>query len=279
MKLTGAGQAYILKDMTNRDLLHKPMPLSSNEELKTDKTSPPAPQLNKLGVQNRSRDLGGESQKDKEQPSPATSQPVSKSTPTPAKSQKAGAQPVESETPARGPAYRSAYFNRDVASTQEANPRAQPMRALRGDEGATDLKKVVLPPPLSENIPNPEYLQTALELMRVDDLQHLDLGGLLGRQGAWSKAKGVTAEMIQQRLTQLQQMVEARLAALKRIQQLPKQQVAKSATLAQAMTQDADAVAQTPDLEAAGRELIASTVDQASGLHQRLSKVLGVKKK
>lgn len=266
--------------MTNRDLLHKPIPLSSNEELKADKSgAPPVPQLNKLGVQNRSRDIGGEAGQSKNREPSPTPSTASTSTRVGPKQGKAPPKQPEPEVSTRGPAYRSAYFNRDVASTQEANPRAHPMRALRGDEGATDLKKVVLPPPYGENIPNPEYLQTALELMNVDDLQHLDLGSLLGRQGAWSKAKGVTAEMIKQRLAQLQQMVDARLAALQRIQKLPKKLVAKSATLAQAITQDADTVTQTPDLEASGRELIASTVEQASGLHARLSKVLGVKKK
>ena len=45
------------------------------------------------------------------------------------------------------PAFMNQYFNRDVNALSQANQAQSGMRALRGEESAMDLKKIVLPTP------------------------------------------------------------------------------------------------------------------------------------
>ena len=59
----------------------------------------------------------------------------------------------------RAPAFRDAYFTKDVSAVQQANQRASDMQALRGAEGVTDLKTIVLPrSPHGVQTPSPEVL-------------------------------------------------------------------------------------------------------------------------
>jgi hypothetical protein len=256
--------------MSDRDLLHKPIPIVVPEEPSAGKKGVPPASLDKLGLKVRGRDLGGESAPPARGPTRDADAP-----PPPA-----GAPPAEAParpSRGRGPAYKAAYFNKDVDGSAGVNQRAKPMQALRGQDGAADLRKVVLPPPVEVEVPNPEQLRAAVELMGNGDLQGLDLGSLLARQGSWSKSQGVTPEMIMARLEQLRQMVEARVAALQRMGHLPMDRVARSVTLAQAATSGGEALTQVEDLAGEGGELVRATARQAEGLHQRLAKALGVK--
>jgi hypothetical protein len=252
--------------MTNRDLLHKPIPVIAPDDQAGGKKLPGTPALNKLGVQNRAREIGGEL----DPALPATQEPAAPA-----------ATPRARETAkARGPAaFRAAYFNKDVESTGAVNQRTSSMKALRGDEGASDLKRIVIPQAMGIDTPDPQVLGQAFELMAPHTLEQLDLSSLLARQGAWSKQKGVTAEMIAQRLAQLKQMVQDRLIALQRLAKLSPQRLMRSATLAQAATSEGRAHEDAPNLAEAGRDLVQSTAAQAEGMHTRLAKALGVKPK
>lgn len=252
--------------MTNRDLLHKPIPVIAPDDQAGGKKLPGTPALNKLGVQNRAREIGGESD-------PAISTVQEPPAPSPAPAPR-----TRESVKARGPAaFRAAYFNKDVESTGAVNQRTSSMKALRGDEGASDLKKIVIPPAMGIDTPDPKVLGQALELMSAHNLEQLDLASLLARQGAWSKQKGVTAEMIAERLAQLKQMVQDRLTALRRLAKLSPQRLMRSATLAQAATSEGRAHEDTTNLAEAGRDLVQSTAAQAEGMHTRLSKALGIK--
>ena len=253
--------------MANRDLLHKPIPVGAPEEAAGENKLPATPALNKLGVQNRSRDIAGESD-------PIIAPVERQEVPT----SRGPRRPPAPETQHnRGPAFRAPYFNKDIESTGAVNQRTRSMKALRGDEGASDLKKIIIPPPRGAETPDPQTLHSALELMAPHQLNRLDLGSLLARQGAWSKTQGVTAEMIAQRLAQLKQMVQDRLVALARVARLSPQHFARSATLTQAISSDGRGHETPTDLNAAGRDLVHSTATQANGLHARLAKVLGSK--
>ena len=128
--------------MANRDLIHKPLTIGAPEEPGKDGKVPAAPQLNKFGVQNRAREIGGEGPV---VPPPAIpTEPTRRSRSTPARTPRPTVQ-----QDARGPAFRAAYFNKDVESTGAVNQRASSMKALRGDEGASDLKKIIIPPPMA----------------------------------------------------------------------------------------------------------------------------------
>jgi hypothetical protein len=105
----------------------------------------------------------------------------------------------------------------------------------------------------------------------------LNLESLLGRQGAWLKGKGVTAEMIEARLAQLEAMVAARKEALRRM--AAARAGGQSVTIEQAVATDGNALEQTEDVVEAGRELVERTADQAAGMHYRIAKMLGIKPK
>lgn len=256
--------------MTNRDLLHKPIPVIAPDDQAGGKKLPGTPALNKLGVQNRAREIGGE---------PNTAVPAATES-QPAVHHKSPRTQERAAPVPRGPqAFRAAYFNKDVESTGGINQRTSSMKALRGDEGASDLKKIVIPPAMGIDTPDPKVLDQALGLMSPNALHDLSLSSLLARQGAWSQQKGVTAEMIAERLAQLQQMVQDRIMALKRLAKLSPARMQRSATLQQAASSDGRAHEDAPDLAEAGRALVQRTAAQADGMHQRLAKALGIKPK
>src|SRR5690606_29535963 len=116
------------------------------------------------------------------------------------------------------PAFKAAYFNQDSSGVREVNLRQSNAAALRGGEGASDLRKIVLPPSASGiTTPDPGQLRGATDLMGLDGSFELNLESMLGRQSAWTRGKGVTAEMIQARMQQLEQMILDRKRALQRL--------------------------------------------------------------
>ncbi|MBI5508137.1 MAG: hypothetical protein HY903_05235 [Deltaproteobacteria bacterium] len=239
--------------MSGRDLLYKPtVPVPLPEESSTTK-----PAADKVGVKvPHGRDLGG----------------VPGDGPVRAPVAKA---PTERASP---PAFKAAYFNKDISGVKEANLRQSNLAALRGAEGASDLKKVVLPPAIGIETPDPAQIRQAGELMGLDGGLELNLQTFLGRQGAFAKAKGVTVEMIEERLRQLEAMVTARRAALARMLAGRAKARASSVTLEQADAAKGKALDETEDLAAAGGDLVRRTAAQAEGMHLRLAKALGIKR-
>lgn len=262
--------------MADRDLMNKPLPLAVPEERDREKKGLVAPSLGKLGVQTRARDVGEES----DAPAlrgPAGAEPAP--VPGSGKAKRAPAQRSPSAAPARAPAeapkaFRAAYFNQDVGSTAAPNLRARPMAALRGEGAATDLKKVVLPPPAIAGIPEPQQLAQALGRMEPASGAALDLPGLLARHGAWTQSEGMTAEKIMARMAELEEAVALRQEALARMVQLTPEHVGRSRTLTQAVLADGEAL-EGDDLAEAGDDLVRNSSDAAEPLLGRLRKVLG----
>jgi hypothetical protein len=239
--------------MSGRDLLHKPqvpqvLPDDASGEKKVDKTGTKAP---------RARDLGGVPGDEPAMPAP--------------RADRVG-------PPTRTPAHRAAYFNRDTSGVHEVNQRASNMAALRGGQGATDLKKIVLPPAIGVDHPEPEVLRGAGDLIGLDGSLDLSLESFLGRQGQWVRQKGVTVEMLEARMAQLEEMVAARKAALLRMINAPSRELPSSVTVAQAVSAHGEALEESEDLAAEGRELIGRVAEQAEGMHRRLAKMLGIKR-
>ena len=251
-----------------RDLLYKPpVPLVIPEE---EDNKVPAHSLDKLGVRTRGRDLGGED--DKKPAKPAESEPAA-----PGKPEKKTAKSTEQpETPVRSPAFLSAYFNKDVEATAHVNQRASDMQALRGAQEATDLKKVVLPGSERVDTPDPQHLRAAGDLMGLGQTPP-ELQTMLQRHGTWLRQPHVTAEMIQQRLDQLEQMVAARVQSLARMARLPADRLARSVTLNRANSARGAALDEVADLREEGKELTHNTEEQAKPMHRRIAKTLGIK--
>lgn len=265
--------------MADRDLLNKPMPLIRPEEHAPDKKGLLAPILGKLGVQTRAKEVGTEKDAPalKQDKSPAPGGP--KGLPRPALKRDVRA-PIG--TPVGAPeekAYKAAYFNKDVGALGAPNLRARPMAALRGEEGATDLKKVVLPPLTGSATPSPEMLGAALSAMGPAEMEAPHLMGLLERQAQWAQAKTTTAEQLQARMAQLEDMVAARREALERMAGLTPEHFGRSRTLTLGVTADPRVPVEPEGLENDANRLIDETAAQAGGLHTRLMKVMGIKRR
>ena len=71
--------------------------------------------------------------------------------------------------------FKAAYFNKDISGVKETNLAQSNMKALRGAEGATDLRKIVLPPAVGVENPDPVELRAATDLMGLDGSFDLDL--------------------------------------------------------------------------------------------------------
>jgi hypothetical protein len=175
----------------------------------------------------------------------------------------------------KGPAYKNAYFNQDVNATQQANMSTRAMSALRGAEGASDLRQVVLPGATKET-PSPEELRSSSELMGLDGELSTSLQGLLQRQGSFAQGKGVTVEMLEARMRQLEEMVQARKAALARLLKGGKDVPASSSSLVQAASGAGSA--EDIDLAEEGNRLIQAVQQEAGDMHDRLRRTLGLKK-
>jgi hypothetical protein len=231
--------------MSGRDLLYKPpVPLVVDEQ--SDATGKP-----KVG---KSRDLGSVGEQVRTRTDPTLEQ-------------KKGSQP----------AYKAAYFNQDISGVHQVNLRGRGAQALRGEEGATDLRTIVLPPAHGIENPNPDIIRSAADLMGLEPGFMHDLAGLLTRQGAMVRSNGVTREMLEARLALLNAMVEARKAALERMRHGRAKEFAKSKTLELARAAQGNAMAGITNVSTEGTELIREVGAQAGGLHRRLAKMLGIK--
>ncbi len=241
--------------MSGRDLLYKPnVPLVIPEESSTTK---PASDRGNVLKPSKTRELGSVG----EAPVAPPPQPQ-----------------VRETSQTKAPAFKAAYFNQDTSGVREANLRQRNLQALRGAEGASDLRKVVLPPAIGVETPNPVQLRQAGELMGLDGALELSLSTFLGRQNGWARARGVTVEMIKERLLHLETMVAARKAALARMAQGRAKQPATSVTVVLAKDAKGQALDQVEDVARAGAELVQRTAGQAEGMHKRLAKVLGIKR-
>lgn len=180
--------------------------------------------------------------------------------------------------PAADPAYKAAYFNRDVSGVNQVNLRAKGAAALRGTEGATDLRKIVIPPAYGIDNPDPVIIRSAVDLMGLEPGAHVDLASMLTRQGALARNPNVTKEMLEARLAMLSQMVQARRAALARMAKRRAAKEANNRTLALARTADGKAMDKAVDVAAEGSNLIEEVRGDAEGMHKRLAKMLGIKR-
>jgi hypothetical protein len=179
----------------------------------------------------------------------------------------------------KNPAFKAAYFNQDTSGVRQANLRGSQAQAMRGGEGASDLKKIVLPPSnYGIDTPDPVQLRGATDLMGLDGSFELNLESMIGRQGAWAKGKGVTPEMIEARMKQLEQMILDRKRALARMKNGKGKKKATSVTVELADSAGGKAMEQVDDVVTAGKELIGRTVGQADGMHKRVAKALGIKR-
>lgn len=175
-------------------------------------------------------------------------------------------------------AHKHAYFNNDTSGVGRANLGTRNARSLRGSNEATDLRKIVLPQSVAGvEHPEPTVLQGAMDLMGVGADFNTDLTSLIGRQGAWAKSKGMTPERLKERMAQLEEMIEARKAALGKMAEGKSQLPITSKTLLHAAKAGSEGLGELTDLASAGTELIQETASQADGLHARLAKMFGVK--
>ena len=265
--------------MADRDLLNKPMPLIRPEEHAPDKKGLLAPILGKLGVQTRAKEVGTEKDAPAVKQDKSSASGGTKGLPRPTSKKEArapGGMPVGAP---EDKAYKAAYFNKDVGALGAPNLRARPMAALRGEEGATDLKKVVLPPLTGSATPSPEMLGAALSAMGPAEVEGPNLLGLLERQSQWAQAKTTTAEVLAARMAQLEEMVAARQEALGRMAQLTPDHLGRSRTLTLGITADPERPIEAEGLEHDANRVIDETSAQAGGLHTRLMKVMGIKKR
>ena len=178
-------------------------------------------------------------------------------------------------TGAQRAAYNNPYFNQDVSAVRQANFASKPMASLRGDEAASDLRQVVLPASVKE-APQPEELSSAGALMGLGLAERVSIQDLLGRQAGWLQGKGVTVDMIEARMAQLEAMVAARKAALARVNSEGPQHT--NVTLVQAIAADGGAMNAGDDLATEATRLVRGVEQEASGMHVRLAKTLGLKK-
>jgi hypothetical protein len=184
---------------------------------------------------------------------------------------------VEAQATGKPQAHQHAYFNRDSSGVTAANFRQSKAQALRGSEEATNLRKIVIPAAVGIENPEPAVLKGALDLMGVADGFSADLGSMLGRQGAWAKGQGMTVEKIKERQARLEEMIEARKAALGRMADGKSDRPITSTTLLRAASVAGSGLDNVDDVNTAGTELIQRTQAQAQGLHARLAKMFGVK--
>lgn len=174
-------------------------------------------------------------------------------------------------------AHKHAYFNNDISGVRQANFNQGNLKALRGSEEATNLRKIVIPAAHGIDHPEPGVLQGAMDLMGGMEGFSQDLAGLLGRQGAWAKSQNTTVEMIKARMAQLEEMVEARKAALGRMANGVSDRPVTNITVLLAARAAGSGLEGIDDVAAAGTTLIRETASQAQGLHFRLAKMFGVK--
>lgn len=254
-----------------RDLLYKPpTPLIITEEDKPEVKIGPQ-KADKLGTKLPSREVGRVED-------PILQKLLQKTVPGAAAAEQGGAAARADGKPEAAPAFKSAYFNQDMNSVRDVNQRGRNMQALRGAEGVTDLRRVVLPKSFLVDTPSPAHLHESLQSMGMGNGFEQGLEDLLGRLGQWAHHKDNTIEKIEERLAQLEEMVAIRIAALRRMQSgVNHEQLAGHATLRTAANSSGNNVEQATDLSGQGRELIRETAEHAKGMRKHIAKALGIK--
>jgi hypothetical protein len=187
---------------------------------------------------------------------------------------------TEIGTPGPGvvPAYKAEYFNRDVSGVNQVNLRARSAEALRGSEGATDIRKIIIPRAYGIDNPDPVVIRSAADLMGLEPGAQYDLAAMLTRQGAMVRNPNVTKEMLEARLAMLNSMIQARKAALARMAKRRAAKEANNRTLAIARKAQGKALDKTTDVASDGTQLIEDVRGDAEGMHKRLAKMLGIKR-
>ena len=175
-------------------------------------------------------------------------------------------------------AYKNDYFNKDVNAVRDTNLGTRAARALRGADQAADLRLVGIPGPEGKESPDPAELREAGKRMGLEGEPDLSMGSLLGKHGEWAQGKGVTLEMLKERLAQLEEMVALRAAALGRVGQGRSELEISNVTILQAAIAQGEAMETSEDVAADGEALARTIADEAEGMHSRIRKTLGLKK-
>ena len=127
------------------------------------------------------------------------------------------------------------YFNRDVNALSQANQAQSGMRALRGEESAMDLKKIVLPTP--DGLEQTEGLaEIASKVVSACERSEGVRGALVGL-AQWAQ-ENEGKESFNRRWAELDEMVEARKIAMARLKKLDVEKTAKHPTIAQLLTRE-----------------------------------------
>ena len=133
------------------------------------------------------------------------------------------------------PAFMNQYFNRDVNALSQANQAQSGMRALRGEESAMDLKKIVLPTP--DGLEQTEGLaEIASKVVSACERSEGVRGALVGL-AQWAQ-ENEGKESFNRRWAELDEMVEARKIAMARLKKLDVEKTAKHPTIAQLLTRE-----------------------------------------
>lgn len=260
--------------MADRDFLNTLINAAAVQRPAAERGPPATPAIGKLGVRERAREIGKE----------AAATPLGlpeKETGKAKAGPDAGGAGTASQAPtvakpSAAPAFKAAYFNQDVATTSQVNLAARPQKALRGEEGATDLRRVVLPAPAASEAPSePAALAGTLERMAPTEVGESALAGLVSRQGEWTERPSVKPETIAARQEKLERMVEDRKLALLRMQSLPLEARELSNTISHALQVDGAALSQPgADVEKNGNDLIEKAEEKATAMRTRLAKVV-----
>lgn len=175
-------------------------------------------------------------------------------------------------------AFKNAYFNADVSTVRDTNFSTRAQQALRGSGNAADLKNVVLPAPHGKDNPDPAELQSAGARMGLAGELDVSMETLLGQQSQWAQGKGMTLEKLKERMEELERMVSLRINALARIGGGKSERDITNATVLQAAIAQGEGVEKSDDVSAEGRALAEAVADEASGMHTRIRKTLGIKR-
>lgn len=169
------------------------------------------------------------------------------------------------------PAFMNQYFNRDVNALSQANQAQSGMRALRGEESAMDLKKIVLPTP--DGLEQTEGLaEIASKVVSACERSEGVRGALVGL-AQWAQ-ENEGKESFNRRWAELDEMVEARKIAMARLKKLDVEKTAQHPTIAQLLTRE-NATDTPEDVVGGAQELSEQTLALAEGMLKRLKKARG----
>ena len=181
---------------------------------------------------------------------------------------------------ARGPAFKNDYFNKDVSNVGQTNQSTNSMKALRGSEGAADLRNIVLPALEGEGCAGATELRSAGEMMGLEGDASTSLEGLLQREGDWAQNPKNSLEALKSRFEEMERMVQTRKEALAKMRDKPKGDLhSANPTMRQADVSEDLALGDFGDLVGEANTLISAVEGQSVNMHDRLKKTLGIKKK